>query len=174
MKRTLKVIACLVLVTQLAGCATVQKKFTRKKKEPEYTPKALYFEEGKFQRRFSNDYYYKTHFTMWRTWHSELLDQLGGNSKKVSRCAEESLNHLTEMSHYLKPEKKALLDPIVADMGNLTHRIEQGAMTDAQTAPLRVELEKIQRLVNNDFYFDKIKDSLLPDTVDLGAPAGIK
>ena len=89
-----------------SGCASVQKKFTRKKVEPTHVAAVMTFEEGAYQKKFSNDYYYKTHFTMWQSWHEELLNQLGGNSKKVARCAQEAAGHLTEMRRYLTPEKQ--------------------------------------------------------------------
>ena len=167
MRTSVKIIAALLVAFQVAGCATVQKKFTRKSKEPAYTPKALYFEEGTYQKKFSNDYYYKTHFTMWRSWHSELMDQLGGNNKKVSRCAQETLSHLSEMRRYLVPEKQAELDPIIADFSKVEQKVERG-VSDAEMGSVKVELERLQRAVNSNFYYEKVKSSLAADSVDLG------
>lgn len=167
MKTSFKIAALLLVALQLTACATVQKKFTRKPKEQAYTPKSLYFEEGPYQKKFSNDYYYKTHFTMWRSWHSELLDQLGGNSKKVTRCAQEAVSHLHEMRRYLQPDLQAQLDPVIADLAKVQAKLERG-VADSEIGPVRVELERLQRAVNSGFYFDKIKPGLLPDNVDLG------
>lgn len=171
MKRFFKILVVLCLAAELAGCAssmqTIQKKFTRKKKAVSHVPTAIYFEEGAYQKKYSNDYYYKTHYTMFRTWQDDLLDQLGGNDKKVSRCVQESYNHLTEMSQYLVPEKKVELEKEISALKKVMDTIDRGGYS-SQEGSLRVEIERIRRAVSNNFYYDKVKDSLLPDTVDLG------
>jgi len=159
----------LVFVAGLPGCASVQKKFTRKKKEARYIPKAVYFHEGAYQKKYSNDYYYKTHYTLWKTWHTELVNQLGGNQKKVARSAQEALGHLTEMHRYLVPEKQSELAPTLESLAAMTRRLEGRTYAESEIGPVRVELEKIQRLVANNYYYDKIKDQILQDTVDLEA-----
>ena len=160
-----------VLFIATAGCASVQKKFTRKKKEPKHVAAAVYFEEGPYQKKYSNVYYYKMHYTMWKSWQDDLINGIGGNRKKTSRNAEESLNHLTELSHYLMPEKKKELEPILQDLTRLVKKIDLGAYSNSENADLRVELQKIKRLVGNNFYFDKVSNEIFPDTVDLGVPA---
>ncbi len=171
MKKGVVAVLILSLVFSLAGCASVQKKFTRKKKE-KYQPSVIFLEETTYQKKYSNDYYYKTHFTMWRTWHDELIQQLGGNSKKLRRCAQETYNHLTEMNRYLTPEKQGELQPILNTVAQITKRIDNGTVSSSEIGTVRVELEKMRRLVTNDFYYDKVKDFLMPDVVDLGsAPA---
>lgn len=168
MKKSAWTVLAIFLILNLAGCATVQKKFTRKKKE-KYEPAVIYLEETTYQKKFSNDYYYKTHYTMWRTWHDELIKQLGGNSKKLSRCAQETYNHLVEMNRYLNDEKKAALQPIMESVSRLTKKIDEGNVSSSDIGNVRTELEKDRRLISNDFYYDKVKDSLIPDVVDLGA-----
>ncbi len=155
-----------------AGCANVQKKFTRKKKEPARIPAVMYVEQGPYQKPYSNDYYYRTHYTMWRTWHDELIDQLGGNNKKVSRCAEESYNHLSQLAEYLLPEKKAALEPILKDLERVTRRIRSGGYAASEEPSMRSDLERIGRLVANDFYYNKVKDQVLPDQVALNDDPG--
>ena len=60
-KKTILFLLLMALMINLAGCASVQKKFTRKKKEPKHVPAAVYFEEGPYQKKYSSSYYYKTH-----------------------------------------------------------------------------------------------------------------
>lgn len=162
---------CLVLaaVVMATGCATVQKKFTRKKKEKRVV-NAIFIDDGPYQKQFSNEYYYKNHYTLWKSWHDELINQLGGNRKKVERCAQETYNHLSDLSNYLKPEKRAELKPIVEDLARIVNKIESGSYSDSDEGGMRTELEKIKRLIANDFYYNKIKDELLADEIDLTAP----
>jgi hypothetical protein len=159
-------------VVLVSGCASVQKKFTRKKKEKR-TPNAIFIDEGPYQKQFSNEYYYKNHYTMWKSWHDELLGQLGGNRKKVERCAQEAYNHLSDMANYLQPEKRAELKPLVEDLSRLVTKIESGSYSDSDEGGMRSELEKIKRLVANDFYYNKVKDSLLADEIDLGGGSSV-
>src|SRR3989338_2028103 len=161
-----------VVLINSAGCASVQKKFTRKKKEPRHIPAAVYLQEtGSYQKKYSNDYYYKTHFTFWKSWQDELINQLGGNNKKVTRSAQEALGHLREMNNYLTPLKQEELRPQLDSLAKINQRIESSGYSDAEIGSLRVELERIMRIVSNNFYYDKVKNEIIPETVDLGTPA---
>ena len=157
------------LIFPLAGCSTVQKKFTRKKKEPKYIPAAIYLEEGPYQKKYSNVYYYKSHYMLWKTWQEDLIKVIGGNRKKIRRCAEEALSHLTQMRNCLVPEKQKELDLLVKEMTGYVAKIEAGAYSRSEEAGIRTELQKIKRLVDNDFYYDKVADQILPDNVSLSA-----
>ncbi|MCG3176132.1 MAG: hypothetical protein MOGMAGMI_01072 [Candidatus Omnitrophica bacterium] len=159
-----------VLAASTAGCATVQKKFTRKKKAPERTQSVIYLEEGPHQKKYSNEYYYKTHYTFWSTWQDDLLDNLrDGNKKRLRRAAQEVVSHLAEMSNYLQPEPKAELDVIIARLQAIRERLEAGYY-DSNPESLRPEIEQIGRSVAGGYYYSKVKDRLLPDVVDLGGP----
>lgn len=172
MRRKLAMGLVFLMALGLAGCETLPKKFVRKKKEPAHRPAAVYLDEGPYQKQFSNEYYYKTHFTFWRTWHDDLLDNLTGNSKKLQRTSEEAYSHLEQMSRYLMPEARAKLMPLVEELDRYRKKFQQGAYSRSEAAGMRTDLEKLRRLVSNDFYYDKVKDQVLVDTVDLGeAPA---
>ncbi len=171
MKKIVLFLICTMLITDLSGCASVEKKFIRKKKEPAHIPAAVYFEEGPYQKKFSNAYYYKTHYTLWKTWHTELIEGIGGNRKKTQRNAEETLNHLNEMNNYLIPEKQKKLQPMLSELTTMAKKFETGSYAQSQEPELRVELEKIKRLIDNDFYYDKVANQILPDTVNLGFPS---
>jgi hypothetical protein len=165
-----KTVVFLLVLSLVGGCAGVQKKFTRKKKEKKVAS-SIFIDEGPYQKQFSNDYYYKNHYTLWKSWHDELLDQLGGNQKKVSRAAQEAYNHLSEMGSYLVPEEKAKLDPEVKSLQSIVKQLESTSISKSSLGPLRVELEKIKRLVANDFYFNKVQDKIIAENVDLDEPA---
>ena len=157
------------LIFPMAGCASVQKKFTRKKKEPKHIPAAIYLEKGPYQKKYSNVYYYKSHYTLWKTWHEDLIKVIGGNRKKIQRCAEEALSHLTQMRNSLVPEKQKELDPWVKEMTRHAAKFAVGAYSRSEEPGIRTELQKIKRMVDNDFYYDKVADQILPDNVSLSA-----
>jgi hypothetical protein len=158
-----------LLLIGMSGCASVEKKFIRKKKVPAHIPAVVYIEQGPYQKKYSSEYYYKSHFTYWKSWQEELVNNLGANQKKVSRCAEEAWNHLTEMNKYLVPAKQAELAPNLESLGQIAAKISGGNYSRSEKGDLRAELEKIQRIVSNNFYYDKVKNDLVPDNVDLSA-----
>ncbi len=167
MKRSCLGVLAVLFLFQMTGCETVQRKFTPKKKPQKHVATSIYFEEGAYQRKFSNEYYYKTHYTLWRTWHDELLSHLGGNDKKTARAAQESIGNLQQMQQYLRPDKFSELGIIINDLSDVIKKMDASSGT-SQVGPYRTELERIRRAVGSNFYYDKIQESLLADKVDLG------
>lgn len=170
-KKAISFLLMAAFILPMAGCASVQKKFTRKKKEPKHIAATLYFEEGPYQKKYSNVYYYKTHYTMWKTWHEDLIKGIGGNRKKTERNAEEALSHLTQMKNSLVLEKQKELDPWVKEMSRYAAKFAVGAYSRSEEPGIRTELQKIKRMVDSDFYYDKVANQILPDTVNLGPAA---
>ena len=171
MRRKTALVLLVFFAMGLSGCETLPKKFIRKKKEPAYKPSAVYLDEGRYEKQFSNEYYYKTHFTFWRTWHDDMLDNLTGNAKKLQRTAQEAYSHLEQMRNYLKPAKQAQLTPLVDEMAGYRKKIEQSAFSRSEATSMRTDLQRLGRLVSNDFYYDKVKSDVLADIVDLGEVA---
>ena len=169
MRKSLSLFMVLVfLAGSAAGCATVQKKFTRKKKVPERIPATIYIEQGPYQKKFSNVYYYQTHFTLWKSWHDELLKSIGRNSKKLERCADEAYGHITEFIKYLDEETVARVQPHLDVMTRWTEKIKSGNTSRIDEDSMRAELEKVRREVGKNFYYGKIKSHVRADAVDLG------
>ena len=169
MKKQLSIILLGTLFLSLAGCSTLPKKFIRKKKEPDHKPAVVFLEEGPFQKKYSNAYYYKTHYTLWKTWQDEILSNLGGNGKKLNRSTEEAYSHLEQMYRYLKPEKQAQLKPLLDELKGYMDKFDTTNVSRTQAASMRSDLERLRRLVANDFYYDKVQSDLLADGVDLAS-----
>lgn len=150
------------------GCATVQRKFTRKPKETKRVVSVIPLDRGPYQKKFSNEFYYNSHFTLWKTWQSEWIDALGENHKKVTRAGQEALGNLRDLKAYLIPERQAALDQHIEDLSKVTARTESGNYSASEVGPLRTELERIRRVVAANFYYKKIKDFMIPESVDLG------
>ncbi len=157
-------ILCVLATT---GCETLPKKFIRKKPKADHTPSVVYIEQGTYQKKYSNEYYYKNHFTLWKTWQDEILSNLQGNSKKVARSAEEAYSHLEQMSHYLKPEKQKQFEPLLWEMKRYLDKLQSGGSSRSETMVMKSDLARLKRLIANDFYYDKVKADILPDAVDL-------
>jgi hypothetical protein len=168
MRRKLTLGVLFFFIAGMMGCASLPKKFVRKKKEPKHKAATVFLDEGPYQKQFSNEYYYKTHYTLWRTWHDDMVNNLAGNSKKLKRAADEAYSHLEQMSRYLQPERQAKLEPLVKELDAYRVKFDQGSFSKSSAMGMRSDLERVRRLVANDFYFDKVKQDILPDEVDLG------
>ena len=168
-KHKFKIFILFIMTVHWVGCSTLQKKFTRKKKEPAHSAAAVYLEDpGPIQKKFSNEYYYKTHFTFWTSWHDEMLGNLDGNQKKLQRASEEAWNHLTEVDKLLGQQKETELLPLKNEFEKIYLKIEKGNFRPSDVPMFRTDLERIGRLIASNFYYDKVKDFLVPDKVDLG------
>jgi C-terminal processing protease CtpA/Prc len=148
------------------GCTTLQKKFTRNKKRPPIKPQV--FTQKDYKRAYSNKYYYTSHFVYWSSWHDELMTYLGNekNRKRQKRAFDEILGHLDEMRRYLKEEKAAELQTSIDDIKLAQERYASSTNPKADTA-IRLGLERAGRRIAGRFPYDKIKDHILPDEIDL-------
>ena len=168
MRRKMALGLTVFLMLGLVGCETLPKKFIRKKKEPLHQAAVIFTDDAASQKQFSNEYYYKTHYTLWKTWHDDMLDNLSGNAKKLQRAADEAYSNLEQMSRYLKPGKQAQLMTYVNELDAYRKKFQQSSLTQSSANAMRSDIERTKRLVANDFYFDKVKDDVLADAVDLG------
>ena len=165
LKRLLTLVLLACVASSFIGCATAKKKFIRKRPDKAVQP-VMYTEEEQVQK-YSNKYQYTTHFTYWRTWHSELLAYLGQNTKREKRAAEEAVGHLDGMKRYLTEPKKSELETEIAVLKDALVTIERGM--SGQRVNLTQKLERSQRVINSDFQFEKVKAFIVPDQVDLGS-----
>ena len=171
MRKIISHVLIVIFLTGLAGCASVQKKFTRKKKEPARTASVLYFEEGPYQKKYSNEHYYKTHFTLWKSWQDDSISELNGNQKRLTRNIQEAYSHLSQMANYLVPEKRQELQPWVDSLGKIMRDFERGIVSESQKSMVRSEFERMRRIVDREFSYSKVKELIVAESVDLGEPA---
>ncbi len=160
--------ALILAVMGLAGCESIPKKFIRKKPAPAHVAQAVYLDQGPYQKPYSNEYFYKNHFTLWQTWHDDMMKSLTGNSKKLRRATEETYSHLDQMGNYLKPEPQARLKLLTDIVNGYRWKFDRGTYSRSDAGNVLTELERVKRLVANDFYYEKVKEDILPDRVDLG------
>ncbi len=164
-KLTYLLLICLLVTS--AGCETLPRKFIRKKKEPAHTSAIMFTDEGGSQKSFSNEYYYKMHYTLWKTWHDDMILNLTGNAKKLTRCTDEAYSHLEQMQSYLKPEKGVELKASLDELNKYRTRIKSQSLSRSEAATFKSDLDRIRRQVVNNYYYDKVKEDVLADVVQL-------
>lgn len=166
MKRTMTamMVVALALAMGAGGCATVKKKFTRKKGETEVRP--VVYVEKDYAKPYTNEYYYSSNFSMWKVWHEELINSIGGNDKRRDRAADEAVARLKEMQNYLEEPKRAELGDQIAQMERAISNIRNG-VSDSSGGQAKFVLDKTLRIVKADFESDDMKAWIKKDEIVL-------
>ncbi len=156
-ERTVCLILTLILAFDLAGCAQIQRKFTRKKKETARLP--AYKAVKVYETKPSPELYEK-HFSYWQSWQKEYMQVMGKNSKKDARCINEMISNLRDMQNILIDEKASELEPHIARIEGLKDMIISGDGAAYNSAYVRSVLETEQLNIYNNFRYKKVKDYL--------------
>lgn len=164
MKRTVSAMMIVLLALSAGGCATVKKKFTRKKEETAARP--VVYTEKEYVKPYTNEYYYTNNYNMWKVWHEELLNSIGGNAKHFGRAADEAVARLKEMQGYLEEPKRSELGAQIAQVERAATDIQNG-VTDAQGGQAKFTLDKALRVIKANFYTDDVKAWIKKDDIKL-------
>jgi len=157
MKRWLAVIIIFFMALNFAGCASWQKKFTRKKKAEAKRPRI--YQLKKYKKTPSPELY-KKHYAYWMTWQSELLSDLGKSHKKDMRCIEEILGNLYDMQNILIPEKADQLKSHIDRLLEVKDTIFREELSQYNRHYIRNELDREDRTIKREFCYAKVKDCL--------------
>ena len=155
MKKWLSVLLALIILSNLTGCETLAKKFRRKNKGPVKMPRM--YQLKKYPPKPPAELY-KTHYVYWVSWQSELARYLGQNHKKDMLCAEQILSNLQDMQNQLVQEKAAELGKHIDAMAKVKDIIYNEELTQANKDYVRGSLDREERFLRSEFYYNKIKD----------------
>lgn len=166
MKRMGTILTAVLLAAAVgvSGCATVKKKFTRKKDEQDVRP--VVYVEKDYAKPYTNEYYYSNNFSMWKVWHEELIGSIGGNEKRRDRAAAETLSRLKEMQNYLEEPKYSELGEQISQLERAVGNIKNG-VSDSRGGQAMFVIEKTLRVIKADFYTDDVKNWLKKDEITL-------
>lgn len=161
MKKILTLFIVVLLVEfLLSGCASIQKKFTRKKTEHKSIVK---FYSDKDFKRAPNDILYKEHLNYFRSWLDEILESDSLNYKTDLRSINEAVRHLEDMEKYLPEEKQANLKNYVTQLNKIADKISKGSVKVKENVYMVSTIRSIKRNVENNYSFKMVKDILLKD-----------
>ena len=161
MKRFFLILLVFLLSLDLAGCDTVARKFTRKRKRETIRP--VFYREGMDNTRPHIDLY-MSHYTYWKSWNDELAANAGRNSKKDRMAAAGALSHLADMRKNLIEEKAKELDVYIAEVSEITQEMLQvGSGSAARLGRLKGRLSTVGARIVRDFYHKKVREYILPD-----------
>lgn len=157
MKRLIAIITVCFLLFDIAGCASLQKKFTRKKKAGVKHPRI--YQLKKYEKKPTPELY-KKHYAYWMTWQSEIISDLGRSHKKDVRCMEEIVGQLKDMQGILVDEKAEELDRHINRLSGIRETILKEELSQYNRHSVLQTLESEDRAIKRDFCYKKIKDYL--------------
>jgi len=148
----------LAMVICIAGCAGLQRKFTRKKaKEEKVSPVVTTFDYAKELRV---DELYKKRFLFWRTWQDELIERMDDMYKKRIECYDQAIMNLKEMQKYLAQSKAEELAPFIEEISSIDPDVRKKKLSKSEQYGMTQLLKKTKRQIDKQFSYSKIKDFL--------------
>jgi hypothetical protein len=154
MKKIVLILFVFFISLNLIGCGTMREKFTRKPKERE-KPKAIFASEIEV---YPAGIRYSNHFIYWRSWQGEMIQNLGGNHKKVLACADRALYNLGQMSELLVPAKQEELKPYLDELEEIATELHAGYISEPRQRKLIRDLENHVWNVRREFDYQKMKE----------------
>ena len=161
--KILNIIFLIFLCCSAIGCASLQKKFVRKKNlEKKQKKHPILVAYDKTTEAPQAEGLYKKRYFFWKTWHLELVNRLDMNYKKRTLCFDRALQKLVEMQEYLNDQKKEDLEPLIIRLKALEPAIKKNKnLLQTDLNKLKRSLEKIQRQIEANFGYLDVKDSLV-------------
>lgn len=160
-RRGILLLLVTVLMVQMCGCEAIQRKFTRKKKRKPVSPK---FYQGLPEETRPNIELYMMHYVYWKTWHQELVNKAGDNTKRDRMASSEVLGHLNDMKKYLAEEKAEELQGYIDETKVLTDQIVKGGGgLNMKIGRLRQSLDNVRARIVRRFYHKKVRDYIKPN-----------
>ena len=157
MRKALSALLIISLILGTAGCASMQKKFIRKKKPAAKKPHI--YQLKKYEKKPTPELY-KKHYAWWMSWQSEILATLGKNHKKDMCCIEQIVSNLRDMQGILVPEKADELEPHIARMEEVKRILFKEDLTQFNRTYVTMTLEREERYIKKNFYYKKVKNHL--------------
>lgn len=148
----------IILCVSIAGCAGVQRKFARKKKEEAKTPAIVTTYDYPVEQRV--DELYKKRFLFWKSWQGELIDRMGDGYKKRTECYDQLMQNLIEMQKYLNDEKYKELEAFIAQIKTVDGPVKKIDLTNNERYKISQLLEKTKRMIDKRFSYTHVKDYL--------------
>ncbi len=158
MIKVLRYAIIVILCISIAGCAGMQRKFARKKKEEARTPAVVTTYDYPIEQRV--DELYKKRFLFWKSWQGELIDRMEDGYKKRTECYDELMQNLQEMQKYLNDEKYKELGNFITEIKSIDTDVKKMDLTNSERYKIAQLLEKTRRLIDKRFSYTHVKNQL--------------
>lgn len=170
MKRILSILVIFVILINTAGCSEEwRRKFVRKNKEVAKKPRIY---QTKRYTKEPTEALYTKHYNYTISWLSELVGNLGQNNKKDALCIEEALGQIRDVQTCLIPEKAQELDKHINRLKEVQGLILRRDLGQANTDYARRSVDREERFIRSEFYYNKIKKYMKKSFDEEEAPVG--
>ena len=153
-----------LLLSGLTGCESLQRKLTRKPKQPQARPNPI-IQFQDYSRAMTPLDRYRKHYLIFDYWNSELLDAIQSrplNPKRYRRASLDALGELQALQGLLTEELAGRLAPLIEERTELDSWLQRGGVSDSQAPPLQRDLEAQTRQFQREFFWRKVEDHLKP------------
>ena len=153
----------LVVAIVTGGCEPLRKKFTRKKtKGTEETAEAPILEPMEYPKKvYHPEDLYKKYYSLWKVWHKELLENMSDNMsrKRQLYLLNQVVSNLLQMQELLLKQKQAEFKGVLDRLKKIQIDMET-SLSPRSNASLKIELNRIEKTIRDDFSLDKVKDDI--------------
>lgn len=162
-----KLIICIILVSMigsLCGCATIKKKFTRKKDQEKEAP--VYYTEDFEQGLFGFETY-RHFYILWKAAQKQLIEELEQaqrgttNKKALTHLAQDAHLNLLKMKGLLPEQKQAEIGPYILELEDIINQLRERRWSASSAFSMKKKLSLHKRAIETNFSYKKIKDSLV-------------
>lgn len=158
MIRQFKYAVIIILCISIAGCAGLQRKFARRKKDEPKTPAIVTTYDYPIEQRVGE--LYKKRFLFWKSWQGELIDRMADGYKKRAECYDELMQNLLEMQKYLNDEKYKELESFIVEIRSVDPDVKKIYLTQNEKYRIAQLLEKTKRLIDKRFSYSRVKGQM--------------
>ena len=153
---------CSALLTGLAGCESLERKFTRKPKNPPPPPNPI-IQFQDYTRSLTPLDRYRKHYMIFDYWSEEFIDTLRSpsmNQKRLIRASSEALGELQTLQSLLREDKAAQLTPLLEERREINRQVQRGAVDGLRATTTLRALESHSRQIHRDFFWRDVQDHL--------------
>jgi hypothetical protein len=155
-KKIKMMVALVLCVTALSGCADLKNKFIRKKEEPQL---ARYVPVREYDVRPSMELYTKR-YIYWKNWHREVMDFLDDpratNQKKITVALEQEISNLLSMRNMLVDEKSDELQGLIDKVAEVDNTVKTETVTSGNRARITREMMLLGVQIKDGFSYRKM------------------
>ena len=158
----LSVAVCGLLSVALVGCESIERKFTRKSKQPQAAPSPIISFQD-YTRTMTPLDRYRKHYLMFEYWNNELIQTLRDvplNPKRLMRASTEALSELETMRGLVTDDLATRLAPILAGRAKVHHQLQSAGFSEAQAAAVARVLEAQSRDIHREFFWRDVQEHL--------------
>ena len=157
-----------LLLTAGVGCESLQRKFTRKPKQPKSAPSPI-IQFTDYSHVLTPLDRYRKHYLLFDYWDETLIRALQSaspNAKRIRRASTEALSELQTLQGLLNEEAATRLANVIDERIKLDRQFRRGLYGPSDLNTWQRQLETQRRQIGREFFWRDAQDHLKAVTSD--------